>query len=335
MSDLFLKNSVKNNINNDFYTTESSFNASKILGKSNIMPSINELSATSLDNSQVGGSATSSANLSKINSNDINNLLSMITSEASNATVTVDLENKLKTLLDQAGGNISENTEMLENKLRNYMLEDDMMNTEVLENKMMNIINKQQTGGTMGIVKSIATLAALGGIGAILSKRDVTVTESELNPEKIMNSARPVNISSAQVSNSSMDATRMNGSNSQFMSSETSVFAKNPAPGKLEAFVTTTDISPTSDYRVSELKKQLNIQEGGDNPALVAFRDISKMVSEKLGISNGAPCKKIAGQLQRDVKEENTDIELDKLVKTAEKYLDEHLSKYEKMVVKK
>lgn len=331
MSDLFLKNSIKNNTNNDFYTTESSFNASKVLNKT--MPLINELSATSGINSQVGGSATSSANLSKINSNDINNLLSMITSESSNATVTVDLENKLKTLLEQEGGNISENTEILENKLRNYMQED-MMNTEVLEGKMMNIINNQNGGYIGGVVKSIATLAALSGIGAILAKRDVTVTESEMNPSKIIKSSKPVDISSAQLLVPTMDATRMNGSNQQFMS-ETSVFTKNSDAPKAEAFATTTDVSPTSDYRVSELKKQLNIQEGGDNPALAAFRDISALVSKKLGISNGAPCKKIAGQLQRDVKEENPDIELDKLVKAAEKHLEENLSKYEKMIPKK
>jgi len=330
MSDLFLKNTIKNN-NNDFLTTESSFNASKILGKVNPMPSINELSVTSA-NSQLGGSATSSANLSKINSNDINNLLSMITSESSNATATVDLENKLKTLLEQEGGNISENTEMLENKLRNYMKEDELMNTEVLEQKMMNVINNKQKGGNVGgVFKSIATLAALGGIGAILSKRNVTETEtSELNAQKII--AKPVDISTVPA----MDATRMNGAQQQAqpVSSETSVFAKNPA-SKSEAFVTTTDLSPTSDYRISELKKGLNIQEGGDNPALVAFREISSIVSKKLGISNGPPCKKIAGQLQRDVKEENPDIELDKLVEAAEKHLEKNLSKYEKMVQKK
>lgn len=325
MSDLFLKNSVKNNINNDFYTTESSFNATKVLTKTKIMPSINELSSTSVNKSQIGGSATSSANLSKINADDINHLLSMITSEASNATATVDLENKLKTLLEQDGGNISENTDMLENKLRKYMREDEV-NTEMLESKMMNIIN--QNGGAIGILKSIGTLAALGGIGAILAKRTIPDTETEMSISQVLGSSKPVNISAK--------GPFMNNSNSQITSetSESNVFAKSNKPLETE-FITTTDLSPTSDYRVNELKTKFNVQEGGDNPALIAFRDISKLVSVKLGISNGPGCKKIAGQLQRDVKEVDPDIKLEKLVKAAEQHLEDNEDKYRKMIVKK
>jgi len=349
MSDLFLKNSIKNN---DFYTTESSFNVSKILNKNNHLN--NKLSLTSSNNLQIGGSATSSANLSKINTNDINNLLSMITSESSNVTRTDELENKLKKLLNQEGGNFSENTSilennlnqeggnfsentsilennlktllnqeggnfsedttMLENKLRNY-ININNIDTEVLENKMMNIINKQNGGTVSGLMKSVATLAVLGGIGAMLNKNNDNITESDFKPEKIINKNNNNN-NNIQNSESSMD---------------NSVFIQNQNKQNKDGFNTTTDLSPTSDIRISELKNKYNIQSGGDNPALAAFRDISKLVSIELKISNGPSAKKIAGQLQRDVKDKHPTIKLDKLVQTAEEHLKNNINKYKKM----
>ena len=99
------------------------------------------------------------------------------------------------------------------------------------------------------------------------------------------------------------------------------------------SLATTTDMttSATSSEMPDKRLEQLT-QEGGNNPALVAFREISQMVSEELKISNGPKCKKIAGQLQRDVKEKNSDITHDKLVAAAKKHLEANMDKYKKMV---
>lgn len=78
--------------------------------------------------------------------------------------------------------------------------------------------------------------------------------------------------------------------------------------------------------------KQNTDQNGGDNPALIVFREISAMVSKKLKIPNGPNAKKIAGQLQRDIKEKNENITHDKLFNAAEKHLENNFSKYEKMI---
>jgi Fe-S cluster biogenesis protein NfuA len=340
MSDLFLKNSVKNN--NFLNSTESSLNLKKILNIDNvskvnnsvtstaimqtinelsstsynnthvggasvtstaIMQTINELSSTSYNNTQVGGaSITSSANLSKINSNDINNLLSMLTSESNAQTVTEDLENKLKNLLTQDGGNY-ESTEMLENKLVNLLSQNggtstDDMDTETLESKIKNI----QTGGT---AKAILGLAGLAATGALFS---------EFDSKTVIDKIKPVFKSTSDTSSEMPRKT---------------IFKKSQKNNRVLA--TTTEI-PSSSTSSAMPDKRLYELEGGDNPGLEAFREISKLVSEELKISNGSNCKKIAGQLHRDVKEEMPDITHDKLVDAARKHLKANINTYRKMI---
>ena len=74
-------------------------------------------------------------------------------------------------------------------------------------------------------------------------------------------------------------------------------------------------------------------QEGGNNPALVAYREIVKMLVKELGIKYPQGLK-IAAQLQKDVKEKNSDVTPDKLVKLASEQFKSTRSKYEKMVSK-
>jgi hypothetical protein len=347
MSNLFLKNSIKNN--NFLNSTESSLNLKKILNinavnkvnnnsvtSSAIMQTINELSSTSYNNTQVGGaSITSSANLSKINSNDINNLLSMLTSDSNAQTVTEDLENKLKNLLTQDGGNY-ESTEMLENRLVKLLSQNggtftEDMDTETLESKIKNI----QTGGT---AKAILGLAGLAATGALFS---------EFNSKTVIDKIEPVFKSTSDTSSEIPRGTifKKSEKNNRVLATTTkstsdtsseiprgTIFKKSEKNNKVLA--TTTEI-PSSATSSAMPDKRLYELEGGNNPALVAFREISKLVSDKLKISNGPGCKKIAGQLQRDVKEEMPNITHDKLVNAARKHLEANIDKYKKMVPKK
>jgi hypothetical protein len=84
------------------------------------------------------------------------------------------------------------------------------------------------------------------------------------------------------------------------------------------------DLSATSD---------IMSQEGGNNPALVAYREIVKMVVKELGITYPKALK-IAAQVQKDVKEKNSDVTPDKLVKLANEQFKSTRSKYEKMAPK-
>jgi hypothetical protein len=354
MSDLFLKNSVKNN--NFANSTESSFNLRKVLNinapnknsitSSAIMQNINELSSTSYNNTQVGGaSITSSANLSKINSNDINNLLSMLTSESNINTATEDLENKLKNMLTQEGGEY-ESTEMLENKLKKLLNNStftEEMSTERLEAKINNI----QRGGA----KEIFGLAGLAAAGAVFNH--FSETEGEFNSKKILD--KPVitkpdldSKPAILLNNKPVVLDPNNGvlytkpvvlptsnNNLSATSSEMpQIFTKSESKFT-PSLATTTDMptsATSSEMPMPDKRLEQLTQEGGNNPALVAFREISKMVSEELKISNGPNCKKIAGQLQRDVKEKNSDITHDKLVAAAKKHLEANMDKYKKMV---
>ena len=195
MSNLFLKNNSNN-------TTESSFNLTNILGMNN-----------KSNNNFIGGTGniTSSVNLSKINSADINSLLAMLTTEETeNNTSTFELENKLqnmlnknnedssnlKNILTQNGGNNkqeiilsqtntinTENTGILENKLISLLQQNggnNEISTEVLENKINNIIQNNQTGGA----KHLLTFATLGLAGTMLNKN--IASESEYDTTKVL-----------------------------------------------------------------------------------------------------------------------------------------------------
>lgn len=354
MSDLFL--------NNGYNVTESSINLTNILGMKNNNKINNVFSPTS--NNLIGGNAsvTSSANLSKINSADINNLLSMLTSESDINTATSDLENKLKNMLNQNGGsNDSENTEVLENRLINMLGGNnggDDISTEALENKINSIIRGNQSGGA---AKSLVTLAALGLAGTILNKKISHDTETEFNATRVIGpvpQAKPVVVPapnqvvvpapnqvfpenkikvSIEVPIETTTSSEIPKKVTNLSETSTnSVFAKpaNVPPNPFIPLTTTTinnnsELSATSSAMPDSRLEQL----GGNNPALIAFREISAMVAKKLGISNGPQAKKIAGQLQRDVKEKNKDITHDKLVDVARKHLEDNLNQYEKMVV--
>jgi hypothetical protein len=179
----------------------------------------------------------------------------MLTSESNAQTVTEDLENKLKNLLTQDGGNY-ESTEMLENKLVNLLSQNggistDDMDTETLESKIKNI----QTGGT---AKAILGLAGLAATGALFS---------EFDSKTVIDKIKPVFKSTSDTSSEIPRET---------------IFKKS---GKNNRVLATTTEIPSSATSSAMPDKRLYELEGGNNPALVAFREISKLVSEELKIS--------------------------------------------------
>ena len=68
------------------------------------------------------------------------------------------------------------------------------------------------------------------------------------------------------------------------------------------------------------------------NPALKAFAELSKHVSTKLGISNGPPAKKIAGQVKRDTAEKFPDLSSVEVMKKAMEHFDQNMETYKKMI---
>ena len=291
--------------NYDFSSTSnnrSKYNKSKIgnVTSSAIMQTINELSSTSFNESQIGGG--SATNISKINSNDINNLLSMLTSESNSNSDTEMLENKLRKLLNQDGGNYTEE-----------------MNTEMLENKLQKILKKNninQNGGS----KQLFGLTGLAVAGSMLSNFSDT---EEFNSKKIIGTSDSESNKKTIFKKNEVKNKPILNTTTELNSATLSDIINN---NNLITNSVTNSVTPVEDRRVEE------IMNGGNNPGMKAFRDISKLVSEKLNISNGPNAKKIAGQLQRDVKEKNVDITHDKLVAVAKNHLEQNINKYKKMV---
>jgi hypothetical protein len=274
--------------------------------------------------------ATSSANMSKMvggninlseTSNlhsDINNLVSMLTSDSHMNTIknsTPSLENKLRKLLNQDGGDF-----------------DDDINTDELENKIYDVV--RQNGGS-NLVK-----LGLAASGAYLAYNLVhpTETETELNVSKILNFKE----APEEARQSPLKSNLSDSQTSETENQKSNVFIKNNS--SQEGQLTTTDapFSSTSsfmpiDSRSQQLQQLKNNNAmvggtdsdmfGGNNPALVAFRTIVKNIVEKLGIKYNKALK-VASKLQNDVKTNEPEISHEKLAEAAKKLLEKDMSTY-------
>jgi hypothetical protein len=310
----------------------------KIVSKNN-----SELSATSSAFMSNINTVTSSANMSQMvggnynlseTSNlhsDINNLVSMLTSDSHMNTIknsTPSLENKLRKLLNQDGGNFN-----------------DEINTDELEDKIYNVV--KQNGGKNDLIKlGLAASGAYLAYNLLQPQSNHTETETELNVSKILNLKQPIQVATPQVNlpsnvNPLSDSQTSESSTSAFTEqSNKNVFIKNNL-SQGQGQITTTDapVSSTSsfmpvDSRLQQLRNS-NPMVGGDdsdmlggnNPALIAFRSIVKNIVEKLGIKYNKALK-VASKLQNDVKSKNSNISHEKLAEAAQKHLEQNMSTY-------
>jgi hypothetical protein len=345
--------SNKNNINDFFNITSSEFKPSisniKIIDKNSIQKGGNYSPTSSFN--QLGGNVN----------NDVNNLVSMLTSDSHMSTIlnsntsTPELENKLRKLLNQEGGN------------KNNISYDNVNNYFIKQ-------NVNQKGG------DVATVAAVAGIGALLyglssentsitqmvsnlvgSKNDNSTTtdinntaSSAMNSQQYNDSATSSAVPSQQYNNSvtSSEApmqSQQGGAyyNSRYNASVTSSamnskyynnsITSSVMPIQRQSSISNASVTssamPSQQYNDS-LTSEMDInQEGGNNPALVAYRDIVKMLVKELDIKYPQGLK-IAAQLQKDVKEKNSNVTPDKLLKLASEEFKSNKGKYEKMVSK-
>jgi len=333
MSDLFLKNIIKNNSNHNL--TESSFNISKILNKNvnnnikktSTLYNINELSSTSYNNnSQMGGAnnsnVLSATSLNKFNSNDINNLLTMLTSENNSDNATENLENKLIKLLNNQNGGNNVQTEML--------------NTEMIENKMKHIINnhnKQSGGSNMG--KAVGVLG-LGVVAAtLLHKMNNTATETESNViDKVITNPTPTPNPKPDVS----ATISSDGTITVTTQQQPTVFL--PATKSTDNNMTTTDLLPNkipdSDSATSSIIPQNitlspNQSGGAGNVGLETYRDILDFLAKTMGVKNDIPLKKTASDLQKDAKKSDSELKGSALLSAVKDLVNKNKSKYEKI----
>ena len=351
---------ISDNVNDDLSVTSSAF-----------MNKLNLNTATSPINvSQMIGGDNTISGTSDLNS-DINNLVNMLTSDSHmntiNNTSNQSLENKLRKLLNQDGGNF-----------------DDNMNTDELENKIYNVLkNNKQTGGdNTNLVK--LGLAATGAYFAY-NMLNPSETESELNVNKILNNNKvqtpvlsasvPVTYSATSpVLSASVPVTYSATSPVSSATSSVLPVSRNyveSAPQRVSNYVqknnikvatpqvtlkrndsetpvsenvfikqtnqrnvipqilTTTDvpISSTSSFMPVDSRVKELEMYGGNNPALVAFRSIVKNITIKLDIKYNKALK-VASKLQADVKSKNPNISHEDLADAAKKLLEQKMSEY-------
>jgi hypothetical protein len=350
----------KNNINSFLNITSTEFKPSisniKIVNKNN-------KHQNDINNNQKGGKYSPTSSFNQLGGDinkDINNLVSMLTSDSHMSSIlesntsTPQLENKLKRLLNQEGG-----SKQLES---NY----DYNNSFIKP-------NNSQKGG------SVPTLIAAAGIGTLLYS---------LSPESVQTNIKNFankligNKETTEVNNTTTDMQNINSATSSiapnanrnvYDSATSDVFTRPPinnpysAPNP-NAYSTTSTIAPNANgnnsatssmapnngydsrngmmdsstsplvqnggnnkYNILSITSDNINQEGGDNPALAAYRDIVKMLVNELNIKYPQGLK-IAAQLQKDVKEKNSNVTPDKLLKLATEHFKNTRSKYEKMV---
>jgi hypothetical protein len=315
MSDLFFKNNMRN-IN----TTESSINVSNILNSINKSNKYNN----SVYNGQFGGnsySATSSiyngqiGGNPKIESSDINNLLSMLTTSENETEITAVLEEKLTSLLQQNGGASHVD-----------------MNTEMMEHKMRSIIQQtSQHGGSSrtSMVKTVAAIGALGALGAYLNK-DADVTESEFNASKVLD-----NIAPQASDNVFMRSTRPIDNNvtssvmpSKLIGEELSTTSEEGN----RVMQTTTELGPQQMGGAINEDILFYNQLGGANLGFETFLKMTKIVGDmfkekKIDIKR-KEVMKVVKRLQDDVKAKDNTLVGGDLLKAATEHLSKNVDKY-------
>ena len=327
MSNIFLKNDLDGIFNS---TTESNISLPKwvtIIDQANQTNQIN--SETSSVSVQMGGkySATSAVSSTK----DVNKLISMLTSDSSSQklkagseTSTVSLENQLREILEKEGGGKKKksnskskqtggNGNMSVDDVKNFFvtLKSQGVNVDVkLNNKTMS----EFFGGAENTTTEIPFQAKL-----ISSETSSFMPQNNLGSET--SSIVPQN-------NSGSETSSIVPQNN--LGSETSSIVPTLIGGAKKGKKASKKSSKKSSKKGS--KKESNKMDGGVNPGFQAFLDLKKHVAQKLGISNGPQAAKVAGAVQREMKEKHPDLDSVKIAEEGRKHFDKNVDHFKQML---
>ena len=81
-------------------------------------------------------------------------------------------------------------------------------------------------------------------------------------------------------------------------------------------------------------KKSSKDLDGGVNAGFQAFLDLKKYVAEKLGVSNGPKAAKVAGAVQKDMKEKYPNLDAVAISKKGREHFDANTAHYKQMLPK-
>ena len=258
-------------------------------------------------NAQRGGaySATSSEQ-------DVNKLISMLTSESStenfnaaSETSTVSLENQLRDILKQEGGG---------KKKLHKQQGGANLNAEEVKKFFMNL---KSEGVNVDVKLNNKTMSDFFGMAEATSTDIGTAQEfsstSEFGVNEMEGGAKKSKKKSSKKGKKEESEMEMEGGAKKKKSSKKNS-KKNSKKGKKEE-------------EESEI-------EGGANAGFTAFLDLKKYIATKLGVSNGPKVGKVAGAVQRDMKEKFPSLSSVEISKKGMEHFDKNMDHYKQMLPK-
>ena len=84
----------------------------------------------------------------------------------------------------------------------------------------------------------------------------------------------------------------------------------------------------------SKKQEESSEQGGGDNPGFRAFLDLKKHIATKLGVSNSPKVGKVAGAVQKDMKEKHPGKNAVEIAKLGMEHFDQNMDHYKQMLPK-
>ncbi len=323
MSNIFLKNELSGIFDT---VTESNVSLPQwvtIVDKANNTKNAAGSATSSAFAGQLGGAySVTSANSTR----DVNKLISMLTSESSSSnfkglseTSTASLEEQLREILNQDGG------------------------AKKKKGK------KSQKGGADcdvdGVKKFFETLKN-SGVNVDVKLNDKTLSEFFAQPEvpaQPAQTAQPMDDTTTDIP-MVVDSTTSEGvagpitepikeenANQQGGAKKSKKGSKKGS--KKSAKKGSKKASKKGSKKASKKGSKKDL-DGGVNPGFQAFLDLKKYIAEKLGISNGPGAAKVAGAVQKDMKDKHPGMDAVSLAAEGRKHFDKNMDHYKQMIPK-
>lgn len=286
MSNIFLKNEL----NNIFDTiTESNVSLPQWI---NVVEKANQTEdKTSTAQVQQGGNfSATSANSST--AQDVNKLISMLTTESSSYANTLS----------------QTSTESLEEQLRNILNQDGGAKKK----------SKKQKGGNEGEVKVDDVKKFFMSLKSQGVNVDVKLNNQTMS--EFFGLAQNTTTDMPKLSEVSSDTSSINIQDIIGTDNQSGGAKKKKSSNKAS--------------KKSSKKGSKKSMDGGVNPGFQAFLDLKKHIAEKLGISNGPQAAKVAGAVQKDMKEKHPDKDAVTIAQEGMKHFDANMEHYKQMLPK-
>ena len=297
-------------------------------------------SLTSSASVQLGGKYSATSNVSS--AKDVNKLISMLTSDSSSQklnnaseTTTVSLENQLREILEKEGGGKKKKSKSQKGGSEDISIENIKKFFTTLKSQGVDVNvklnNKTMTdffGGAENTTTEISNQGNL--IGAHLAMLDLQgkagSETSSVIPENYLGSETSSVISQNYLGSETSSVIPQN-----YLGSETSSYAPQNNTVSETSYENSNLVGGAKKGKKSS-KKSSKKMDGGMNPGFQAFLDLKKHVAQKLGISNGPKAAKVAGAVQKEMKEKHPQLDSIKISEEARKHFDKNVDHFKQML---